>query len=112
MVGEQQKTTDNVFVGGRNRWPYESFINWEFWWPGFPVLVYFKVGFTGYLRTGAWHVHLVMDFGTDMWRCIVAWPWCPAEGRTQAALYYLPPWHSFVNDSMKNRMKKAWPEGS
>lgn len=35
--------TDNVIVGGRNRWPYESFINWEFWWPAFPVLVYYKV---------------------------------------------------------------------
>jgi hypothetical protein len=25
------------------RWRYDSFINWELWWPGFPVLVYFKV---------------------------------------------------------------------
>lgn len=36
--------TDNIVVGGRNRWPYSSFINWEMYWPGFPVLVYFKVG--------------------------------------------------------------------
>ncbi|MEW5305889.1 MAG: hypothetical protein WDW36_008402 [Sanguina aurantia] len=36
------KETDNVVVGGQNRWSYESFVNWEFWWPGFPVLVYFK----------------------------------------------------------------------
>ncbi|KXZ56286.1 hypothetical protein GPECTOR_1g250 [Gonium pectorale] len=36
------KESDNVIVGGRNRWEYSSFINWEFWWPGFPVLVYFK----------------------------------------------------------------------
>ena len=21
---------------------YDTFINWELWWPGFPVLVYFK----------------------------------------------------------------------
>lgn len=37
------KESDNVIVGGRNRWEYSSFINWELWWPGFPVLVYFKV---------------------------------------------------------------------
>ncbi|KAG2493271.1 hypothetical protein HYH03_008408 [Edaphochlamys debaryana] len=34
--------SENVVVGGANRWPYESFINWEMWWPGFPILVYFK----------------------------------------------------------------------
>ncbi|GIL75871.1 hypothetical protein Vretimale_5578 [Volvox reticuliferus] len=36
------KESENVIVGGRNRWEYSSFINWEFWWPGFPILVYFK----------------------------------------------------------------------
>ncbi|KAG2440953.1 hypothetical protein HXX76_003806 [Chlamydomonas incerta] len=36
------KESDNVIVGGRNRWEYSSFVNWEFWFPGFPVLVYFK----------------------------------------------------------------------
>lgn len=34
--------TENAFVGGQNRWSYDSFVNWEFWWPGFPCLVYFK----------------------------------------------------------------------
>jgi len=42
VVGAKLKETSNVFVGGQNRWPYESFINWELWFPGFPVLVYFK----------------------------------------------------------------------
>jgi hypothetical protein len=42
VIGEQQSETENKFVGGRNRWSYDSFVNWEFWWPGFPVLVYFK----------------------------------------------------------------------
>lgn len=42
VVGKQQDETENAFVGGRNRWTYDSFVNWEFWWPGFPVLVYFK----------------------------------------------------------------------
>ena len=35
--------TQNVFVGGTNKWSYDAFVNWEFWFPGFPVLVYFKV---------------------------------------------------------------------
>jgi len=35
--------TDNAFVGGKNRWAYASFTNWEiFPSPAFPVLVYFK----------------------------------------------------------------------
>jgi hypothetical protein len=25
------------------RWRYDTFVNWEMWWPGFPILVYFKV---------------------------------------------------------------------
>jgi hypothetical protein len=28
--------------GGENRWAYDTITNWEFWWPGFPCLVYFK----------------------------------------------------------------------
>jgi len=40
LVGEQE--SENKFVGGENKWAYDSFTNWEFWWPGFPVLVYFK----------------------------------------------------------------------
>ncbi len=28
--------------GGANSWKYDSITNWEFWWPGFPCLVYFK----------------------------------------------------------------------
>lgn len=42
--------TENIVVGGRNRWTYDSFVNWEFWWPNFPVLVYFKVGGGGEQR--------------------------------------------------------------
>ncbi|KAK7388695.1 hypothetical protein VNO78_23522 [Psophocarpus tetragonolobus] len=42
-IGEQlQESGENVFVGGKNRWKYSTFINWEFWWPNFPILVYFK----------------------------------------------------------------------
>jgi hypothetical protein len=28
--------------GGANKWALSSVTNWEFWWPGFPVLVYYK----------------------------------------------------------------------
>lgn len=42
-VGEQlEESGENVFVGGKNRWKYSTFVNWELWWPKFPVLVYFK----------------------------------------------------------------------
>lgn len=39
---------ENVVVGGENRWPYESFVNWEFFPKGWidqpqgPILAYFK----------------------------------------------------------------------
>uniref|UniRef100_A0A0C9QKY6 TSA: Wollemia nobilis Ref_Wollemi_Transcript_29400_1080 transcribed RNA sequence n=1 Tax=Wollemia nobilis TaxID=56998 RepID=A0A0C9QKY6_9CONI len=42
-VGNELKESgENVFVGGKNRWKYSSFVNWELWWPNFPILVYFK----------------------------------------------------------------------
>jgi len=43
VVGKRDEKTENAFVGGANRWKYDAFTNWEFWWPSFPVLVYFKV---------------------------------------------------------------------
>ncbi|CAI5469066.1 unnamed protein product [Closterium sp. Yama58-4] len=42
-IGQQLESSgENVFVGGENKWWYDTFVNWEFWWPSFPVLVYFK----------------------------------------------------------------------
>jgi hypothetical protein len=42
-VGDQlEESGENVFVGGKNRWRYSTFVNWELWWPQFPILVYFK----------------------------------------------------------------------
>ncbi|KAI5665255.1 hypothetical protein M9H77_24578 [Catharanthus roseus] len=42
-VGERlEESGENVFVGGKNRWKYSTFVNWELWWPNFPILVYFK----------------------------------------------------------------------
>lgn len=43
VASKPEEKTENAFVGGRNRWRYDTFVNWEMWWPGFPVLVYFKV---------------------------------------------------------------------
>jgi hypothetical protein len=43
--GEEGSETENAFVGGRNRWSYDSFVNWEVYFAKplwFPVLVYFK----------------------------------------------------------------------
>ncbi|PRW39141.1 hypothetical protein C2E21_7097 [Chlorella sorokiniana] len=42
LIGPGSKESENAFVGGQNRWRYDTFVNWEFWWPAFPVLVYFK----------------------------------------------------------------------
>ncbi|KAL3532334.1 hypothetical protein ACH5RR_005855 [Cinchona calisaya] len=42
-IGEQlEESGENFFVGGKNRWKYATFVNWELWWPNFPILVYFK----------------------------------------------------------------------
>ena len=43
VLGETNAETENAFVGGENKWKFSAFTNWEFWWPNFPVLVYFKV---------------------------------------------------------------------
>lgn len=40
-ASELEEST-NSFVGGMNKWKYSSFVNWELWWPDFPILVYFK----------------------------------------------------------------------
>ncbi|GMH36310.1 hypothetical protein BSKO_04402 [Bryopsis sp. KO-2023] len=42
VLGESDDVAGNAFVGGDSAWKYDTFTNWEFWWPGFPVLVYFK----------------------------------------------------------------------
>ncbi|KAJ9140976.1 hypothetical protein P3X46_031563 [Hevea brasiliensis] len=42
-IGDQlEESGENVFVGGKNRWKFSTFVNWELWWPNFPILVYFK----------------------------------------------------------------------
>jgi hypothetical protein len=43
VIGKEQDESENSFVGGQNRWSFDSFVNWEFWFPNFPILVYFKV---------------------------------------------------------------------
>ena len=29
VIGEQEERTENSFVGGENRWKYDTFVNWE-----------------------------------------------------------------------------------
>ncbi|KAK9799803.1 hypothetical protein WJX73_000557 [Symbiochloris irregularis] len=41
-AGSSEDPQENAFVGGESRWTYGTFTNWEFWWPKFPILVYFK----------------------------------------------------------------------
>jgi hypothetical protein len=41
-------------------WAFSSVVNWEFWWPGFPVLAYFKE--TQVKETGQRHfIPIIMD---------------------------------------------------
>lgn len=43
LVAAPGSSGDNKLQGGgENKWALSSVTNWEFWWPGFPVLVYFK----------------------------------------------------------------------
>jgi len=37
-----QSSGENIVVGGENRWPYPSFVNYDFFPSAFPILVYFK----------------------------------------------------------------------
>ena len=48
VLGKEAAETENAFVGGENKWKFSTFTNWEFWWPNFPVLVYFKVHAVGH----------------------------------------------------------------
>lgn len=42
-VGDElEESGQNAFVGGKNKWKFSTFVNWELWWPNFPILVYFK----------------------------------------------------------------------
>jgi len=41
-AGVESSGDNKLQGGGANSWKYDSITNWEFWWPGFPCLVYFK----------------------------------------------------------------------
>lgn len=62
-MGEQKEATDKV--NGALRWKYSSFVNWEFWWPKFPVLVYFKENQTK--PEGQIHFFPVLFSGTELY---------------------------------------------
>ena len=43
LAASTDSSGDNKLQGGgANKWALSSVTNWEFWWPGFPVLVYYK----------------------------------------------------------------------
>ena len=43
LTADTASSGDNKLQGGgANKWALSSVTNWEFWWPGFPVLVYYK----------------------------------------------------------------------
>ena len=41
-AGTESSGDNKLQGGGANRWSLSAITNWEFWWPGFPVLVYYK----------------------------------------------------------------------
>lgn len=41
-VGTESSGDNKLQGGGANKWSFESVVNWEFWFPGFPLLVYYK----------------------------------------------------------------------
>eukprot|EP00803_Ostreobium_quekettii_P010102 evm.model.scf_887.7 EVM.evm.TU.scf_887.7 scf_887:37136-39197(+) len=38
----EEDVSENAIIGGDNNWKFSTFVNWEFWWPNFPILCYFK----------------------------------------------------------------------
>jgi len=51
-------------------WDYSSIVNWDFWWPGFPVLAYFKE--TQTKETGQKHFFPVIMDGKQVYEQVVA----------------------------------------
>eukprot|EP00227_Mantoniella_beaufortii_P003685 CAMPEP_0197617602 /NCGR_PEP_ID=MMETSP1326-20131121/61115_1 /TAXON_ID=1155430 /ORGANISM="Genus nov. species nov., Strain RCC2288" /LENGTH=273 /DNA_ID=CAMNT_0043186497 /DNA_START=35 /DNA_END=856 /DNA_ORIENTATION=+ len=41
-LGTESSGDNKLQGGGANKWSFESVVNWEYWFPGFPVLVYYK----------------------------------------------------------------------
>lgn len=51
-----------------NKWKYSSFVNWELWWPDFPILVYFKE--TQTKPEGQIHFFPVIMNGRELYKVI------------------------------------------
>lgn len=77
VLGKQEEETENAFVGGKNRWEFDSFTNWEFWWPSFPVLVYFKVR-----SSCPMHPHVIWELLKGVQCVVVDWPNMNGESLT------------------------------
>ena len=41
-AGTESSGENKLQGGGANAWSLDKITNWEFWWPGFPVLVFYK----------------------------------------------------------------------
>lgn len=41
-AGTETSGENQLQGGGANKWALSTVVNWEFWWPGFPLLVYYK----------------------------------------------------------------------
>lgn len=68
--GELESSGENAFVGGENRWNYDTWTNWEVY-PNekLPILMYFKETQT---KPEGQIVSLALVYYIMFWRC--CWP--------------------------------------
>mmetsp|Transcript_8725 Transcript_8725/g.11813 ORF Transcript_8725/g.11813 Transcript_8725/m.11813 type:complete len:275 (-) Transcript_8725:226-1050(-) len=56
--------------GGENKWALSSITNWEFWWPGFPVIVFYKE--TQTKADGQIHFFPVLSNGKKLYEAMLS----------------------------------------
>jgi hypothetical protein len=57
--------------GGANKWSFKSVTNWEYWFPGFPILVYFKE--TQTKPEGQIHFFPIIMDGKELYEQVRLW---------------------------------------
>ena len=88
-------------------WGYSSIVNWEFWWPGFPVLAYFKE--TQVKETGQRHFFPVIMDGKTLYQQMLL-----NFGKSQTSKppveewQQLSPLHPHGYASYKQKLMKWW----
>ena len=65
VKGLSSKIPDGREVVAIGPWPHRSVVNWELWWPGFPVLAYFKE--TSSKPSGQRHFFPVLSDGKELY---------------------------------------------